>query len=142
MASRVIVRQCQQRLLVLWSAAGAISLLVAFVQTSPGGAYNANATGVWQWLLPAITPTLTLMFGAVVAEARAPEPKATVDEFTYRLTFWASLAYLVLIVALLLIYAQSKQPIEDLTASGRLVSSVYALVGILLGAFFVSKKSE
>jgi hypothetical protein len=146
MSARLEMRRCQRRLLAVWSGWSILGLGVVLVQTSPGGAYEANGGAVWDWFLPTVIPTLSLMLGTVLADARessdAAEPAATVDALAYRVALWASVLYLVLVLALLLTYAQAPTPVEALRAQGRLVSAIYSIVGVALGTFFVSKRKE
>lgn len=141
MSRRVSVVQCQRRLLIVWGGIGGLALIVVLIQTSPRGAYHANASDVWEWFLPTVVPTVSLILGTLVAGARTPEPDATVELFYYRLALWSSVLYLALVVALLLMYAQSPTPIADLKSTSRVVTALYGVVGIALGTFFVSKKS-
>jgi hypothetical protein len=60
---------------------------------------------------------------------------------SYRLVFWLSALYLLLVIGALLVYAQSRTPVDDLKGSGRLVTAFYSIVGVALGTMFVSKAS-
>ncbi len=140
MRDRLPVRTCQHRLLIVWGAMTAVALVVVLLQTASGGVYAARAGDVFDWFLPTVVPTLSLMVGTVVADARAADTAATVDAFTYRLVFWVSIVYLVLVILALLMNAQSPDPIGALRALGKIVSGLYTVVGISLGAFFVTRK--
>ena len=142
MSARIPVAQSQRRLLAVWGGMSSLAAVMVLVQTSPHGAYHSNAGDVWEWFLPTVVPTMSLIIGTVVAEARGPAASGTVDVFYYRLALWASLAYLALVVGLLLTYAQSPTPVADLKSTSRFVTGLYSLVGLALGTFFVSKKSE
>jgi hypothetical protein len=142
MSARISVVRSQRRLLGVWAGTSIVAAIMVLVQTSPGGAYHSSATDVWEWFLPTVVPTMSLMLGTVVAEARGPGTSGTVDVFYYRLALWTSLAYLALVLGLLLSYAQSPTPVADLKSTSRLVTGLYTLVGVALGTFFVSKKSE
>jgi hypothetical protein len=146
MSARLDMRRCQRRLLALWGGWSVIGLGVVLVQTSPGGAYEANGGAVWDWFLPTVIPTLSLMLGTVLADARQPaddaDPPSTVDAVAYRVALWTSVLYLVLVLALLLMYAQAPAPVDALRERSRLVSTIYSVVGIALGTFFVSKRRE
>ena len=146
MSARLDMRRCQRRLLALWGGWSVLGLGVVLVQTSPGGAYDANGGAVWDWFLPTVIPTLSLMLGTVLADARTPsdgaEPPSTVDATAYHVALWASVLYLVLVLALLFAYAQAPAPVEALRERSRLVSAIYSVVGVALGTFFVSKRRE
>lgn len=142
MTSRRIIRDCQRKLLLVWAVLGSTASIIVLVQTAPGGVYHTNASDVWDWFLPTLIPTLSLMVGTVAAEVRTPDPDATVDDLAYRVALWASVLYLALVIGLLLAYAQSGTPVTDLKGSSKLVSSVYGIVGVTLGTFFVSKRTD
>lgn len=142
MRARISVAQCQRRLLAVWGGTSLLAAVMVLVQTSPKGAYHSSANDVWEWFLPAVVPTVSLIVGTVVAGARGPANKATVEVFYYRLALWASLAYLALVLGLLLTFAQSPKPVAELKATSHLVTGLYSLVGIALGTFFVAKKGE
>lgn len=134
------MRWCQRRLFVTWAASSGVLLAIALVQTLPAsGVYHDSASAVWDWLLPTLVPTLSLMLGTVVRPG-APDAAATVDAFTYRVAWWASLAYLLVVLVLLFAFATSENPARQLAESGRVVTALYALVGVALGTFFASKR--
>ncbi|HEX9106602.1 MAG TPA: hypothetical protein VF832_05230 [Longimicrobiales bacterium] len=138
---RLPVRACQHKLLILWCVMSALALVVVMIQTASGGVYASHASEVFDWLLPTLVPTLSLMVGTVVADARAADSGASVDAFTYRFVFWVSVAYLLLVMLALLMNAQSPDPVGALRTLGKIVSGLYTVVGISLGAFFVTRKS-
>jgi hypothetical protein len=78
----------------------------------------------------------------VVADGHTTDRAATVDAFAFRLALWLSVAYMMLVVGFLFMYTQSANPIADLRASSKLVNALYAIVGIALGALFVTRKSS
>jgi hypothetical protein len=138
----VSVSRCQQRLFWLWAILGLIVGVVLFIQTSPTGAYRVNASEVWDWFLAAVTPTFFLILASVIAQARSPEPESTVDRFYYRLAFGSSAVYLLLLLVLLMTYAQSVSPVHELRSMAKVVTLLYGVVGASLGVFFVSKKGN
>lgn len=141
MNERRPISACQRRLFTLWAVLGGLALLIVLVQMAPGGVYASHAGEVLDWFLPTVVPTFTLMLGTVVADVLKPEPGATVDAFTYRLAVWMSVLYLGAVILVLLMYAQSPSPVSDLKASGKLIAALYSLVGVVLGALFVTRRS-
>jgi peptidoglycan/LPS O-acetylase OafA/YrhL len=139
-SARVSIVACQRRLLLLWVIMGAVALVLILIQTSPRGTYHDSASDIWEWFLPTVVPTLSLMLGTLVAEAKAPSAGATVDSFYFRMAAWLSAAYLALVILFLVMYAQSATPVADLKSTGKLVTSLYGVVGITLGVFFASRK--
>ncbi|MGA2384564.1 MAG: hypothetical protein ABSB75_01970 [Candidatus Limnocylindrales bacterium] len=142
MSGRRPISACQRRLLALWAVLGGLALVVVLAQIAPGGVYATHAGEVLDWFLPTVVPTFSLMLGSVIADIRSPEPGASVDAFTYRLAVWISILYLGLVILILLIYAQSPTPVEELKGSGKLIAALYSAVGIVLGGFFVTRRSK
>lgn len=141
MNDRRPISVCQRRLFTIWAVLGGLALALVLAQMLPGGVYAKQSGEVLDWFLPTVVPTFTLMLGTVVADVLKPEPGATVDAFTYRLAVWISTLYLGSVIAILLVYAQSPSPVADLKASGKLIAALYSFVGIVLGAFFVTRRS-
>lgn len=141
MSERVSISVCQRRLFWLWAILGLLVAGVVLMQTSPAGAYHLHASDVWDWFLAAVTPTFSLLLASVIAQARSTEPDSTVDKFYYRLAFGSSAAYLVLLLSLLMIYAQSSSPVEELRSMAKVVTLLYGIVAAALGVFFVSKQA-
>ena len=142
MSTRRSVTKSQRQLLLVWSGLGAVALTIVLIQTAPGGAYSRNASEVWDWFLPTVVPTISLMVGTVIADTRAGDRRATVDAFAFRLALSVSILYLALVVTFLFMYAQSAQPTADLKGSSKIVNALYAIVGIALGTMFVSRKTD
>jgi hypothetical protein len=140
--NRLSLAQCQRRLALVWTLLGGAAFLLTFVQTLPDGAYGGVAKSVWPWFLPTIIPSLSLIVTTVFANARSPQSEATVDAFAYRLCLGLSVVYLALVIAVLLAFAQRATPAADFESAGIPLAALQALVGIALGAFFVSKRSE
>lgn len=141
MSKRVPVVRCQQRLLILWSALTVLAVVVLLVQSTPNGVYYRQAAELWDWLLPIVVPTLSLMVGTIIAQAMAEDSTATASQFAYRLALIASSLYLLLVIGLLLLFAEAPDVVSELKKLSKLIAALQAIVGLSLGAFFVSKKS-
>jgi len=129
---------CQRRLAVLWLASAAVLVLLMIAQ-SMGNKYGEATDQAWGWLLPSIVPTLSLIVGAFAAAARRPLEKVTVDAFSYRLTFWLSAFYLLLVVAVPLAQPLTgRPPLELMELSKLWLGAIQGIVGIALGVYFVS----
>jgi len=137
-ARRLPLVWCQRRLALLWLAGAAVLVLLMIAQ-SMGNKYGAATDQAWGWLLPTIVPTLSLIVGAFAAAARGPLAQATVDAFSYRLTFWLSAFYLLLVIAVPLAQpVTGRSPIELMQLSKLWLGAVQGIVGIALGVYFVS----
>lgn len=96
--TKLPLKQCQQRLAMLWFTASAVLFVLVFLRTTLGH-YWDNASAGWSWLLPGIlpiaSPVVTALFKTSDAETKIA------DRFLFRLAFLVSLFYLVTIVMVL-----------------------------------------
>lgn len=137
-SGRLPLIRCQRRLAVLWLG-GAALLVLLMVAQSVGNKYGGATSEAWNWLLPTIIPTLSLIVGAFAAAARRPQDDASVDAFSYQMSLWLSVFYLVLVAAVPLAQPLTGRPPLELMQMSRLwLGAVQGLVGIALGVYFVS----
>jgi len=129
---------CQRRLALVWLAGAALLVLLMIAQ-SIGNKYGGATAQAWDWLLPTVVPTLSLIVGAFAATARQPLQQATVDAFSYRLSLWLSVFYLVLVAAVPLAQPLTgRSPLELMQLSKLWLGAIQGVVGISLGVYFVS----
>lgn len=143
MNERLPVSECQWRLAIVWFTGAAVAFALVLGQTI-GGKYGDQVGKAWSWFLPTVLPTLSLIAGVVAAQARGTaESEVTVSSLAYRLSLWLSIAYLVLVLAVPLLQPLSgvQNPLDFLAESAVWLSPVQGLVGLVLGAFFVSRSS-
>ena len=117
---------CQRRLGMLWIMVGGGILLLVALQSIFGHFETVETNKkVWDWLLPMIMPTFTLVVTVFGAQSFGTlQSGRMVPVFFYRITMGLSLAYLVLLSLLLFINFNPK----DLVAA-------MEMSGIWLGAF-------
>jgi hypothetical protein len=65
-----------------------------------------------------------------------------VERFTYRLALSLSVLYLIIVIMALLGFAESRNPLDDLRNSAKLITALCSLVGLALGALFVTQKGR
>jgi hypothetical protein len=107
-----------------------------------GGKFGTDAGKAFSWFTPHVVPTLLLMVGAIVKEKES-SPPATADRFPFQLSQWLSVTYLVLLLATLLLQPVSGMtPFEMMNTSELWLGPMQGLVGLSLGAFFVSRKTD
>jgi uncharacterized membrane protein len=131
----------QKHLATVWFIGAGLLFFLLLVQMM-GGVYGDKVGEAWSWLLPTFMPTLLLIIGALVKKARqASLEDSTVDHFMYILSFYLSIAYLIIVILTLLVGNLSEQaPLEQLRHSNLYLAPVQGLVNLALGAFFVSQK--
>ncbi len=133
---------CQTRLAALWLGGSAVLFTLVLIQ-SLAGKYGEQTGAAWSWLMPAIIPTLSLIVGAVAYSASTAKHDVTVNRLAFRIAASLSLFYLLLLLATLL-----ADPLIDwitalqlLELSKLWLGPVQGLVGLSLGAFFVSRET-
>jgi hypothetical protein len=133
------LEQCQRRLLATWYLGVAPTFVVLLGQTF-FGFYGEKAGDAWSWLLPAVMPTLLLVMGTVKAAAKqSATTEQTVDRYYFRLAFTFSVAYLLILNAVLFTVPFSPLPLEHLRQSNFFIGPFQGLVGGALGAVFASR---
>ena len=133
---------CKRRLATLWFLASGFLFLVVTTQTI-FGKYGDQATDAWGWLLPTILPTLSLILGVLVMDARGKVVREQeVDRFLFDLTVGLSAVYLLMVA--LTIFVQplvSTGAIALMKQSKLWLGPFQGLVSGSMGAFFVKGKS-
>lgn len=140
MSGRLAESTTQGRLAAVWFAGAAVVFLLLLVQTLTGK-YGDHAGAAWGWLMPAILPTLSLITGAIAYNASKPKRDTTVDRLAYRVALGLSVFYLALLLTTLLVEPLIRAtPLQLLEMSDFWLGPVQGLVGLSLGAFFVSAR--
>ncbi len=125
----------------LWFSLAGIIFLILILQ-SIFGKYSAKVEEVWGWALPTILPTLSLIITVLGASALEKERDETyVRRNYYRITFWLSLAYLMLILAIILIEPfTTREPVELMQLSSLWLGPFQGLVASAIGVLFFTKE--
>ena len=127
----------KQKIAILWLISGAFLFLILTLQTFTGK-HGDGADDVWKWFLGAILPTLSLMIGVFVADFGKESKDRQVSRFLFRLAFYLSLFYLLMVSALLLGQPVTEKTLKDLIDAFSLpLQGLQGLVGLILGVFFV-----
>lgn len=136
------MQTARKRLALVWFAGAgvcfAVLLFISFF-SDPG-----NLAGLWDWFLPAIVPNLSLIVGVLVYTQRQPSPvDVHVDEFLYRLAFWLSLLYVLLLLLPLLCFPGTDKSLPELLDISHLwLAAIQGLVTGVMGAFFVRQDGK
>ena len=138
MSAGLPMARCKRRLATVWFVLAGLIFLVLVLQ-SVMGHYGQQATDAWGWFLPNVMPTLSLIVGVLVLDQLGGGVKTrTADAFLYRLAFWLSCAYLLLILLSILIQPFAPlPPVELMQQSNLWLGPLQGLVAGALGAFFV-----
>lgn len=132
---RVPLGKCQRALALLWLIGSGFLFTLLVIQTALGH-YGDSYADAWNWLLPAVLPTASLII-TVLFKTTDAEQK-TADRFLFRLCYGLSSMYLLVLISVLLL-----QPFQPGAAADALKhSNIYlgpfqGLVASSIGAFFV-----
>jgi hypothetical protein len=137
---------CKKWLTVVWFAGAGLLCIIVLLQTLMGH-YGGKVSDVWNWLMPAVMPTLALIAAVWTIDVRSKDTKSElVDSFVFWLALGLSIAYLSALALTILVQplvAASPQGYVDLMhRSGFFIGPFQGVVTASLGAFFVKKASE
>jgi hypothetical protein len=136
----MLMSQCKARLAIVWFSGAGILFVLIFAQTV-GGRYGYQLDGAWNWLLPNVMPTLSLITSVLVMDSMGKgEQKKSINRFLFKMTFWLSIVYLLVMILTILFAPVSEQsPLEFLHISSIWLGPFQGLVTGLMGAFFIQK---
>jgi hypothetical protein len=145
MGTQLDFETCKRRLAVLWLlAAGFITTLL--VLGSVLGKFQMDGVDktmlAWQWFLPTLVPTLSVMVTMVVFDARRQSVKQwKVDAFYYRLTRNLSSFYFTIVF---IVYAAVVLPdvpnMRAFDTSNWFLPPLQGLLSSSLGVFFLERE--
>lgn len=133
----IALSKCKKRLGSLWLILGIILFLLFFIQ-SLNGVYAAKEKEAWNWIIQYTFPIVSLIIGVFALDALNDNKSDKVVELIYyRIAFWISLFYL-LIILLTLLYRPftDYEPFEILQVSNFYLTPLQGLVTASLGIFF------
>jgi len=153
-AGRLWISDCQMRLAILWLLPSLILFGLMMVQTF--FLRFDKPTVAWEWLIPTILPTISVIVGGIVHTASNPGTNYAIDQNLYRLCLWLSWGYLGILVVTLFLAgpaanaaaaavggtasANPVTPMSWLETSKLWITPLQAPVGIVLGVFFASSR--
>jgi len=140
---RLATNTCKMALMFAWFSAAAILFIILFIQ-SIGGAYNPYTKEAWEWLLPNLMPTLSLMAGVIALEARSnPDPGRPINVSLFIWTLGVSVFYLLVMIATVLALPRVSQDLvkrmEFLKMSSLWLGPFQGLATAFLGIFFLNR---
>jgi hypothetical protein len=101
-----------------------------------------EARQAWEWFLPNLMPTLTLVGAAAYAGKATYTREGEGETILFSLCLAVSLLYLFLVADALLSLQASTATIEDLRRSNLWLGPLQALATSLLGYFFIKPVTE
>ena len=136
-------KKSKSQLALLWFIASGIIFLIIFLQSILGH-YGESVVKAWEWFLPTIIPTLSLIIGVLVMDVRGKSREiGKVERSFFRLTYYTSLFYLLIVASTILVQPFSTFPALELMEMSHLwLAPIQALASGLLGAFFIQKGKE
>ncbi|HEV7332695.1 MAG TPA: hypothetical protein VGN63_16770 [Flavisolibacter sp.] len=148
---RISFQASRKKLIILWFSFSAAVFLIFLIQTMTGR-YATNNGEAWEWLFSFLTPSLTLMIGVVIADVMQSSPDVEIDAFFYKLAFFVSLFFLLLLflapilVPLLhrsqnknLSINEQKSIIEAFKSYNNFLLPLQGITMVALGLFFSKK---
>lgn len=131
-------------LALVWLFLG-LGILVLVVLQSLLGVYQDRVGDVWDWFLPTIMPTLSLVVAFLASVATASFSGALVRKSFFYIAALLSALYLLLLVTSIVTLPFSAATldvkIESLRASNRWLGPFQGVVAAALGVFFTSKQA-
>ena len=123
--------------MMVWATGSGILLLVAWLQIIFDH-YGENGRDVFEWLLPSIVPTLSLVTGVWINNARKKsQGKKQVDRGTYRIVLAVSIIYLLFIGMVFAVQPMvARPPIEVVQDSSLILAPLQGVMCGFIGIFF------
>jgi hypothetical protein len=121
---------------------GALPSFALVVVRTMSHAWNQDVQYVWEWFVPALFPTLSLVITSMAAaafEPTAPAKELQPRAFFFRLTLGVSALYLMALTAIVLVAARA-QTIDVIRSSAVYLGALQTLCTATLGVFFSTRK--
>ena len=134
------------RLASLWFALGGLILTIVFLQAL-FGKFGQRTDEVWNWMLPTIMPSLTLIAGVIVADAQHTQAQRNVRKRYYYFALAISAFYLALVLSIILleplVSAMTGSNLFDLIGrTGIILGPLQGMATTALGIFFIKKTDD
>lgn len=137
----VSLTKCKKSLATVWFAGAGIVFTLILLQTL-FGKYSGEEEKAWSWFLPTVMPTLSLMIGVLVADAKQEpaEEERKIDLFLFKLAMSLSIVYFGIVLVTVLVQPFTPLPILELLERSNLwLAPLQGLVAASLGAFFIKR---
>ena len=137
MSSTISMHTAKRRLATVWYLGCLVPFLV-LVGQSLLGKYGDDIGEAWNWLLPTIIPTLSLVTGVMILDAKQHTDDQKIKSTMFRFAFALSVAYVGLVTLQLFVEPFSPySPLRLMALSHFWLAPVQGLAAGALGVFFV-----
>lgn len=135
--------KARRRLALIWFAVVGVLFVTLVVQTL-GNKFGGGADRVWNWFLPNVMPTLSLIVATLVRDAFRRVPRQMVRSDVFAIAIGLSAVYLVLLMVLVFAQPFLGRTLAEIGAgSGLYLGPLQGLVAGALGVFYsASEKAE
>ncbi len=139
--STIGFEKARKKIATAWLLLSGLIFLI-FVFWTFSGKFGDRSAVAWGWVLPNIMPTLSLIVGILVMDAKGTASAGkTIDRFIYRLAFSLSLFYLLLILMILIFHGKIDSPLFTIFDNSSLfLGPLQGLVSAAIGAFYYKKR--
>jgi|GEM_PF-1168436 len=147
MTQSILLSQARKRLAVVWFAGGGLVFLF-FMFCTFGNAFGDKLPQAWGWFGTNLMPTLILIFSFIGREMMVERRERThVSSFAFKMAFYSSIFYLVLVLVSLLLSRSYTLTHEigslaflDRASTG--LNPLQVLTAAALGGFFATEKKD
>lgn len=142
MNDRLILFQCQKRLLITWLI-GLIPAILIMSIRGLSGTFENKDQDIWGLFIPMFLPTLTLMIGSYAKTAFVDRSDSmTVDKFFFKISLGCSIFYISLLTMVIIYQPFIDSPaLESFSRATIFLSVIQGITSACLGAFFTSQKN-
>lgn len=130
------------RLMLVWFAGSGV-LLAALIVQSILGKYGPEIPKVFAWFVPTVAPTLGLMLGVAGAAALASADPRRVKTAFFKLAFYLSISYVVVVgLTIFLEPFSPMQPLELFSFSNYWIAPCQALAAGAISYLFTAAEKD
>ena len=128
----------KRRLAVIWLTGFGIGFFILLIQTF-SGMYGANVSRAWEWFLPNVLPSLSLIVGALTMETgNTQTPVSNERKFAFRVCTILSIAYILTVLSVIFLQPFSSfYPLDLMRQSNLWLAPFQGLVTASIGVMFL-----
>ena len=140
---RLAMAKCRMNLMILWLSGSLVFLLIIWLQVALGH-YGSNGREAFEWFIPVVTPTLSLVVGVWAQSAiKTQKESVLIGKRVYSIAVIVSGVYFGFILLTILIEPfVAKAPIDFLKESSLVFGILQGVVTAVMGIFFSQKEQE